>query len=235
MRGRGYMRKWDRRVREAVAEGLSVSTISVVNNELLADGPEAVLDYLAELGVCEASFLPFMLNEQNLGERYERFAPPMRDYSRFKIRLAEHWYRRDARGDRLPQIGQMNHIVSHRGGPAAANVAGQTLFLLPEGDFVLPDYKAGYFEYMNAFGNILEQDFASILASPGRRAYLRRQFTRNRNPECLTCELSECCLMEFWKDNRPGDDCFGAQAFVTWLLERETRSPRLTLEAPVIF
>jgi hypothetical protein len=26
--------------------------------------------------------------------------------------------------------------------------------------------------------------------------------------------------MEFWKDNRPGDDCFGGREYVEWLLER---------------
>lgn len=69
MRGKGYVKKWDKRVREALSEGLKISTISVVNHEMFADGPEAVIEYLTELGIQEASFLPFMLNEQNEGEK----------------------------------------------------------------------------------------------------------------------------------------------------------------------
>src|SRR5690606_39272517 len=82
-----------------------------------------------------------------------------------------------------------------------------------------PDYRNGWKEFMQSFGNILEQDFESVLRSPARRKYLRRQATRNGNAECLSCEHQDKCVMEFWKDNRPGDDCFGGKNYVNWLVE----------------
>lgn len=226
MRGKGYMKKWDKRVREAIAEGLRVSTISVVNHELFKDGPEAILDYLTELGIQEASFLPFMLNEQNIGDKYEKFAPPMAQYSEFLIALNVHWLKLKDQGLNPPMIGQTCFVLSRRQLPPEANIAGQTLFLLPNGDFVLPDYKNGWLEFMQPFGNILTQSFEEVLTSPARRAYLRRQYTRNMNEDCLQCELKDCCIMEFWKENRPEDDCFGAKRFVEWVLRNEAELNR---------
>lgn len=226
MRGKGYMKKWDKRVREAIGEGLRVSTISVVNHELFKDGPEAILDYLTELGIQEASFLPFMLNEQNIGDKYEKFAPPMAQYSEFLIALNVHWLKLKAQGLNPPMIGQTCFVLSRRQLPPEANIAGQTLFLLPNGDFVLPDYKNGWLEFMQPFGNILSQSFEEVLTSPARRAYLRRQYTRNMNEDCLQCELKDCCIMEFWKENRPDDDCFGAKRFVEWVLRNEAELNR---------
>jgi sulfatase maturation enzyme AslB (radical SAM superfamily) len=226
MRGKGYMKKWDKRVREAIGEGLRVSTISVVNHELFKDGPEAILDYLTELGIQEASFLPFMLNEQNIGDKYEKFAPPMAQYSEFLIALNVHWLKLKAQGLNPPMIGQTCFVLSRRQLPPEANIAGQTLFLLPNGDFVLPDYKNGWLEFMQPFGNILSQSFEEVLTSPARRSYLRRQYTRNMNEDCLQCELKDCCIMEFWKENRPDDDCFGAKRFVEWVLRNEAELNR---------
>lgn len=218
MRGKGYVKKWDKRVRQATADGLRVSTISVVNHELFKDGPVAILDYLTDLGIQEASFLPFMLNEQNKGDKYEKFAPPMSEYSNFMIELTEHWIALMVAGKNPPMIGQMAFILSRQKLPMEANIAGQTMFLLPDGDFVLPDYKDGWLEFMQPFGNILKQSFEEVLTSRERRAYIRRQYTRNLNQECVTCDRKSNCIMEFWKENRPGDDCFGAKRYVDWLM-----------------
>lgn len=40
----------------------------------------------------------------------------------------------------------------------------------------------------------------------------------NNNKDCNGCEHSDKCVMEFWKDNREGDDCFGGKRYVEWLL-----------------
>jgi sulfatase maturation enzyme AslB (radical SAM superfamily) len=134
--------------------------------------------------------------------------------------LTTRWLERRAAGLHVPEIGQMRFILSQADGDSFANIAAQTLFLMPNGDFVLPDYQDGWKEFMQPFGNILEQSFADVLASPARRKYLRRQVLRNDNPECADCSHADKCVMEFWKDNRPGDDCFGGREYVEWLLER---------------
>lgn len=218
MRGSSYVKKWERRMRDALAAGLRTTTISVVNRELLTMGPEACLDYLTDLGVSEASFLPFMLNDQNAATgKYDELAPTMNAWSDFMIALTEHWVARKLRGENVPMIGQMAFVATQGDRPPLANIAAQTLFLLPNGDFVLPDYRGGYQEFMQPFGNILTQTFAEVLESPERRRYLRRQVTRNGNPECLSCPRAGECVMEFWKPNREGDDCFGGRRYVEWI------------------
>lgn len=224
MRGGRYIRKWDAQMRSARQRGLTLSTISVVNSRILSDGPEATLDYLSDLGVVEASFLPFMWNEQNDGKKYEALAPTMSAWSDFMISLSEHWIRLRQQGRPVPEIGQMRFILAQQDMDSpVANIAGQTLFLMPNGDFALPDYRNGWQEYMNRFANGVARDFEAVLTSPRRRAYLRRQMTRNGNPECLSCPHADKCVMEFWKDNRPGDDCFGGRRYVDWVVANRDR------------
>lgn len=219
MRGGRYMRKWEDKMHAARDLGLTLSTISVVNARLLEDGPEDTMDYLSDLGVVEASFLPFMWNEQNDGKKYDRLAPTMGAWSDFMIALSTRWLELRRSGVSCPEIGQMRYILAQADMTSAvSNVAGQTLFLMPNGDFALPDYRNGWQEYMNRFGSGIGQDFDKILTSPRRRAYMRRQITRNDNPECLSCPHADKCVMEFWKDNRPGDDCFGGRRYVEWVL-----------------
>lgn len=238
MRGDRYLVQWDKKVRAAIAQGLTISTISVINHKMIEDGPRNVLDYLCDLGIAEASFLPFMLNEQNEGDKYEEFAPPMNGYSDFMIEFQDYWYEKFQRGEHVPQIGQMSYIMTRiqaaKNG-VGGNLAGQTLFLLPEGDFVLPDYKDGYLEYMSSFGNIFEQSFEDILKSPTRRKYMRRQLTRNQNEDCQECPHTDHCIMEFWKPNREGDDCFGARRYVEHVIKREKEIGALDNLAAIMY
>lgn len=219
MRGKVYVKKWEEKVRLAKKENLEVGTISVVNNELLKDGATKIMDYLSGLGVKEVSFLPFMWNEQNDGKSYNKFAPSMMSWSEFMIEASKYYFDVKKNGKFTPEIGQLSFIIHQAKQPQMANIAAQTLFLLPNGDFVLPDYKNGYQEYMRVFGNILKQDFADVLRSTERRSYLRKQVLRNNNKECLACDHADKCVMEFWKDNKPNDDCFGGSVYINWLLD----------------
>lgn len=219
MRGASYLRRWEQGVRRATEAGLQISTISVVNQALIDQGPEATLDYLAALGIRETSWLPFMWNDQNDSGAYQDYAPSMDEYTAFMMAMTQHWMARKGTGAQMPEIGQMRFILGQAQSPLLANIAGQTLFLLPNGDFVLPDYHMGWKEFMQPFGNILEQSFEDVLTSPARRRYLRRQVLRNGNPECQSCDHADKCIMEFWKQNRPDDDCFGAKKYVEWVLK----------------
>lgn len=222
MRGSGYLRKWKISVQGAVDSGLKVATISVVNEEILKQGPEETLDYLTELGIHESSWLPFMWNEQNDQGSYQRYAPSMNEYSSFMIRLTAHYHSLIRIGKAPPMIGQREFILRQGQSDLYSNIAGQTLFLLPNGDFALPDYRRGYQEYLRVFGNGIKESFDNILQSSGRRDYLRKQLLRDNNPECLDCPHTSRCIMEFWKKNRQGDDCFGARRYVEWLLQNES-------------
>lgn len=220
MRGKNYVKKWEAKIKEAKDYGLSIGTISVVNHELLKVGAKETIDYLSNLGVKEISFLPFMWNEQNDGASYNKYAPTMNAWSDFMIEASEEYFYRKKNGIFVPEIGQLSFIMHQKEQPMMANVAAQTLFLLPNGDFVLPDYKKGYQEYMRVFGNILESEFDNVLKSSERKAYLRKQVLRDTNEECLNCEHADKCVMEFWKKNRESDDCFGGKRYVEWLLEK---------------
>lgn len=217
MRGKVYVRKWEEKIRQAKDYGLEIGTISVVNHELLKVGARETLDYLSDLKIKEISFLPFMWNEQNDGKAYNKYAPQMNDWSDFMIDISKEYFKRKQEGVYVPEIGQLSFVMHQKEQQLMANIAGQTLFLLPNGDFVLPDYKNGYQEYMRVFGNILNQDFKDILNSKERKLYLRKQVLRDSNEECLNCEHSDKCVMEFWKKNRKNDDCFGGKRYIEWL------------------
>lgn len=226
MRGKGYIKAWEKQVRSAQHAGIKVSTISVVNRDLIDLGPEKTLDYLSELGISETSWLPFMLNEQNATGAHEKFAPSMNEYSEFMMRITQEWLARDAKGISQPEIGQMRFILGQEQRGGQANIAGQTLFLMPNGDFSLPDYDLNGREYLRPFGNILTDEFADILSSPARRAYIRKQVLRNHNDDCNECDHADKCLMEFWKKNKANDDCYGARRYVQWLINEQDKLPR---------
>lgn len=221
MRGKGYVRNWEKKIRWLSENSIRTGTISVVNSELLEAGPEYILDYLSELGIVETSWLPFMLNLRNSETgMYDKYAPTMKAYSEFMIRLTKRYIERKALGLHVPEIGQMHFVISQAESHSPVNnIAGQTLFLMPDGTVSLPDYIDNtYKEYLKPFGNILTDSFEDILTSPSRRGYLRKQVLKNGNRECMGCSHADKCVMEFWKDNRENDDCFGARNYVEWVL-----------------
>lgn len=234
MRGKRYVRDWEAKVRKARAKGIDVGTITVVNNKILEDTPKGVLDYLVELGITEASFLPMMRNEQNEKVHYGKFAPSMDKYSEFMIELMDYWYELKEKGVDVPAIGQSHYVTSRATLDQNGNVAGQTLFLMPNGDLTLPDYRDGYTEFMSPFGNIFESELEDVLHGKIRRKYMSRQYTANKNIECIECDKRHQCIMEFWKENRAGDDCFGAKKYVNWLTDRENRIPVISLAGGVM-
>ena len=216
MRGKGYIRRWERSVKDVISSGCDVTTLSVVNKELIKLGGRETFRYLSELNIKHAGFLPFMLNVQNDStQKYTEYAPSMREYSEFMKEITEEWIES---GYKTPHIGQVSQIISRYGMPREGNVAGQTLFFMPNGDVCLPDYKNGYMEYNKVFGNIFSQTLSEILHSPERREYMRKQYLVDGNKECIGCPYKSCCVMEFWKKNKEGDDCFGASGYVEWLL-----------------
>lgn len=225
MRGKNYLKKWELRVEDAVRAGLNVGTLSVINEDMLKDGANKTMDYLTELGIVEAGFLPFMLNEQNKGKKYNRFAPSMHNWSRFMIEATSAAREMRKNGFKPPNIGQevFYQVQSHRNS-VLSNVAGQTLFLMPNGDLTLPDYRNGYEEYMRVFGNILTSTFEEVLVGSERIDYLTKQMVRNHNSECLSCTHSNYCVMEFWKDNKDDDDCFGGKKYLEWLITHKDDS-----------
>jgi sulfatase maturation enzyme AslB (radical SAM superfamily) len=224
MRGGTYMKKWHSQMEDAAGRGMTLSTISVVNERILQEGPSTIMAYLTGLGVVEASFLPFMWNVQNDGKKYEKLAPSMDRWSEFMIAISEDWLTRRGRGEVCPEIGQLRFIQAQAETlDPVSNIAGQTLFLMPNGDYALPDYSKGWQEFMNRFASGIRKPFSEVLSSPKRKQYLRKQVLRNNNDDCWSCDHANKCVMEFWKANRPDDDCFGGKKYVQWVLENLDR------------
>jgi uncharacterized protein (DUF486 family) len=73
----------------------------------------------------------------------------------------------------------------------------------------------------------IKQSFEKILTSKSRRIWIRRQINRNNNKECIECDSWNCCLMEFWKNNNKGDDCYGANKYVDWVKKYSILKPTL--------
>lgn len=226
MRGKNYLKKWEKKVKEFRRAGIQVATISVVNSELIKVGGDDVISYLTELGIKETGWLPFMLNEQNTGDKYDKYAPTMTAFNDFMIDLSTKYEDIVASGGVAPMVGELDFILTNGSGGSLSNLAAQTLFMLPDGTLCLPDYREGWKEYFNEFGNILHPDtsFDDILTSVQRRKYLLRQVRRNGNPECKDCGYSNRCLIEFAKPNKPNDECFGGKRFIKWALEKTVRS-----------
>lgn len=218
MRGDRYDNTWQKQVRYATAQGLKVSTLSVFNKFIKNDGAKEVFAKLMKLGVKECGWLPFQKNTRNdMTGMFNEHSTSMSEFSNFMIDFTK--INDSANSSAKFLIGNELFINSmSTSGTQMSNTGAQTVFLMPNGDMVMPDYDEFNIEYMRLFGNILTQSFNNILTSKSRRDWIRRQITRNNNKECLECDKWSCCLMEFWKNNNKSDDCYGAKKYVDWLL-----------------
>jgi sulfatase maturation enzyme AslB (radical SAM superfamily) len=222
MRGKAYLKKWEQKVKLAVSSGLKISTTTVVNEELLRLGAEPYLNYLSSLGVTSTGFLPLLLTDHNQEKnRFSKYHVSMSQYCDFLIEITDLYIDRKNNGVPVPEVGQIHRILQARHYSFLYNMAGLVLYLMPNGDFTLPDYDKTGKEYLVPFGNILQQSFENILRSPGRKLWLRKQAMKSGNVECQKCERANACLMEYWKKNRKDDECFGAKRFVDYVISRE--------------
>lgn len=214
MRGDRHLRHQEREIARARQLGLAVDTLTVVNRGLIDMGARAALDWLIGQGIRASGWLPMQRNTRNIETgAYSQLAPSMNEFSEFMIALTE--LARAAPS--APVIGEECFIASMRGNPLA-NKGLQTLFLMPNGDLTLPDYHDDGTEFLLRFGNI-EDGLSRVLAGTTYRAWCRKQVALNNNPECRSCDISDCCLMEFWKPNPPADDCMGGAKFVRHILQ----------------
>ena len=214
MRGARHLHHQEQLIIQAQALGLKVDTISVINQRMIDEGPDAALEWLIRHGIRQSGWKPMQKNGRNMATgEYDRHAPSMNAFSDFMIGMSK--LARKTPG--APLIGEEHFIAAMRG-QRLANRGLQTLFLMPNGDLTMPDYCDDGIEFLRRFGNI-EEGLAHILASDPYQTWCRKQVQMNSNPECLSCDIRDCCLMEFWKSNSLIDECMGASKFVRHLLE----------------
>jgi hypothetical protein len=73
-------------------------------------------------------------------------------------------------------------------GTSMSNTGAQTVFLMPNGDMVMPNYdEFNNIEFMQKFGNILKQSFEKILTSKSRRIWIRRQILKKNVLSSANC------------------------------------------------
>lgn len=243
MRGERYDKAWQKQVVRAHNNGLKVNTLSVFNQSIQKQGYEKTFIKLGALGIRECGWLPFQKNTRNDETgMYDKHATTMDEFSNFMIdftRLNDatnfeseasnskgKYSNANSKNQASFLIGNELFINSmNANGISLSNTGAQTVFLMPNGDMVMPDYDKNNIEFMKVFGNILTQSFEQILTSKSRIDWRRKQMTRNNNKECLECNNWHCCLMEFWKNNNKGDDCYGAKRYVDWVKECSKLNP----------
>jgi len=259
MRGTNYLEKWKKNIKKIKEAGINISAINVINNTMIGKERE-IYNELVSLNIDEIGFLPFMKNTTNMaefGENYIENSATMNEYSEFIIEFTKIAFEKlDFNKENLGleiSIGTLSHIFfnyfnksNNEETNIINNIAGQTMFLLPKGDFVLPDYKNNYFkekqyiqkfsseqpdfrnncidngvEYLKKFENVLSNDFEAVLNSPERQKYLKKQMERDNQQECLNCEYSQECLMEFWKTTNLDNsgECPGAKKYILFLIK----------------
>lgn len=220
MRGARYLRHQGEKITQAQALGLTVDTICVVNQGMIDEGPDAAMVWLIQHGIRQSGWLPMQRNGRNkaTGE-YNRHAPSMNAFSDFMIGISDLARKKPS----APRIGEEHFIPSMRG-QRLANRGLQTLFLMPNGDLTMPDYRDDRTEFFRRFGNI-KDGLLQILAGGPYQTWCRKQVQSNSNPECLSCDIGDSCLMEFWKSNPTNDDCMGASKFVRYVLGNSDDRP----------
>ncbi len=227
MRGVRYDEKWQKQVQYLVAQGLKVSTLSVFNELILKDGANNTWNKLSNLGISQTGWLPFQKNTRNNATgMFIEHSTSMNEFSDFMIEFNQlNQFKKQ--GNQMLINNELFINSMDTNGTNMSNTGAQTVFLMPNGDMVMPDYDKDNVEYMRPFGNILTQSFGQVLTSQSRRDWIRRQINRNNNPECLKCDSWDCCLMEFWKNNSKDDDCYGAKRYVDWVKKSSHQAPTL--------
>jgi len=219
MRGDRYMKNWKKKVSELNSNNIRVTTISVINSHIIADGATFTHKLLTSLNIVESGWLPFQKNTVNdITGAYDELSPSMDNFSNFMINLTEI----NRTSDTPFFIGEEDFIYAMSNSDKPSNMGLQTLFLLPDGTLCMPDYDKDNVEFLQNFGNILTSDLEDILISKNKRDWNRRQISKNNNNECTKCDFKNYCLMEFWKQNIPNDDCYGASKYITWLFNNPT-------------
>jgi radical SAM protein with 4Fe4S-binding SPASM domain len=260
MRGKNYLTIWKKNVKYIIESGVKVSVINVINKTMV--GKEQIIyDDLIETGIHEIGFLQFMKNSTNMAEHgkdYLENSATMAEFSEFlinftKIALKNFDIKKDNYGMELI-IGPMHRIffnkfLNERGNTNPwNNIAGQTMYLLPKGDFVLADYEDNYFEkedYVKKFGtvdksqfemgdtidnsvesftrfeNIYEKSFEEVLNSKGRQDLMQKQLNRNNNEECKNCQFQNVCIIEMWKNINIDNsgECPGNKRYIEFLYD----------------
>jgi sulfatase maturation enzyme AslB (radical SAM superfamily) len=223
MRGLRYDTTWQNQVKHAIKRGLEVNTLSVFNVSIKNDGYHKTFNKLLDLGVRECGWLPFQKNIRNEAtSMFNEHSTSMNEFSDFMIDFT----RLNTATKKQFLIGNELFINSiNVNGASMSNTGSQTVFLMPNGDLVMPDYDKNNIEFMKTFGNILLQSFEQILTSKSRRDWIRRQINRNNNKDCLACNNWNSCLMEFWKNNNQNDECYGAKRYVEWVQSFSKQPP----------
>lgn len=175
MRGKKYLEVWKKNVNYLKENGIKVSRINVVNNTMIGKEKEIFNDY-QEVKMDELGLLPFMKNTTNMtlqGNNFINNRATMKEFSEFNINLTKLAF------DSFPNIklnnGNVFHIMKNYLEKSEKeeinirnNIAGQTMFLLPDGNFCLPDYYDDYFknkEYIKWHKNNLPENYDKLKSS----------------------------------------------------------------------
>jgi uncharacterized protein len=196
--GRGT---WDR-VMQAIEcckeHGVEFNTLTLINN-VTADHPDEIFDFLVGLGVRYMQFIPCVETEPQSGQVMS-FSVTPGQYGRFLCRLFDRWC---AYGPEKLSIRDFDSILSHyiSGHHTVCSFdrqCSQYIVIEHTGDAFPCDF---FVEPQWRLGNILETPIGQLAGGDLKRAFGQRK--QSLGNKCLVCRHLALCRGGCMKDRSP--------------------------------
>ncbi|MDI6450432.1 anaerobic sulfatase maturase [Anaerobaca lacustris] len=192
---------WDRVMRAidcCKRHDVEFNTLTLINN-LTAEHPDEVFDFLLDLGVRYLQFIPCVEVDPQTGQIAE-FSVSPEQYGEFLCRIFDRWL---AVGPDKLSIRDFDSLLSYCIGGRHTictfdRQCSQYIVIEHSGDVFPCDF---FVEPQWKLGNIVETPIQELAASAKKRAFARRK--QNLNNRCLVCRHLAVCRGGCMKDRAP--------------------------------
>ncbi len=203
---------WDR-VMAAIdrmkAHEVEYNTLTLVNN-LTADHPDEIFDFLVSLGIRYLQFIPCVEVDPQTGQIAE-FSVTPKQYGDFLCRIFDRWIRS---GPQKLSIRDFDSILSHCIGGRHTictfdRQCSQYIVIEHTGDVFPCDF---FVEPKWRLGNIFETPIEQLASSAQKKTFARKK--ENLANKCLVCRHLAICRGGCMKDRAPFDkDNYGRESY----------------------
>jgi uncharacterized protein len=185
------------------------NTLTLINN-LTADHPDEVFDFLTSLGIRYLQFIPCVEVDPQTGQIAE-FSVTPKQYGDFLCRIFDRWI---AFGPQKLSIRDFDSILSHCIGGRHTictfdRQCSQYIVIEHTGDVFPCDF---FVEPKWRLGNIFETPIEQLAGSAQKKAFARKK--ENLANKCLVCRHLAICRGGCMKDRAPFDkDNYGRESY----------------------
>ncbi len=207
--GHGTFDRVVRAMRCCQRHEVEFNTLTLINN-LTADHPDEIFDFLIDLGVRYMQFIPCVEMDPRTGEVAD-FSVSPEQYGRFLSRMFDRWMKFGV--DKL-SIRDFDSILSYciEGRHSICTFdrqCSQYIVIEHTGDAFPCDF---FVDPQWRLGNIMDTPIEKLAASPTKRAFARRK--QNLCSKCLVCRHLAVCRGGCMKDRAPFDrDNHGRESY----------------------